>query len=67
MLCVQRCSDVGPAAGSVVSYFIAESPKQGSIRFISISKTIQFAHIIILVIYALDLNIVFAEQPKYLG
>ena len=42
---------LGRGAGSGVGKYIAESPKQGSKRFNSITKTIQFAHLAILFIY----------------
>ena len=42
-------------AGSGVGKYIAESPKQGSKKFNSITKTIHFAHRGILFIYGLAL------------
>ena len=41
----------GRLAGSGVGLYIAESPKQGNKMFNSISKTIHFAHLVILYIY----------------
>ena len=38
-------------AGSCVDKYNAESPKQDSKRFNSITKTIHFAHLVILFIY----------------
>ena len=51
MLCVRRWSDVKQACSSGVGKYNAESPKLGSKRFNSITKTIYFAHLCILVIY----------------
>ena len=51
MLCVRRWSDAGPGP-VLASTIYAESPKQGSKKFSSITKTIHFAHLGILVIFA---------------
>ena len=45
------CPDLG-AGPAVMQWYNAESPKQGSIRFNSIIKTIHFAHLGIMFIYA---------------
>ena len=44
----------GQQAGSGVSNYNAESPKQDSKRFNSITKTIHFAHLGILFIYGMQ-------------
>ena len=44
----------GRRAGSSVGKYNAESSKQGSIRFNFITKTINFAHMVILFIYEKD-------------
>ena len=50
MLSVRRCmSDAGQAG--IVGKYNAESPKKSSKRFNSITKTIYFAHLVILFIY----------------
>ena len=46
----------GRRAGSGVGKYNAESSKQGSKRFNSITKTIHFAHLGILLIYATDVG-----------
>ena len=55
MLCVQRWSDARPV-GRVRCWQIynAESPKQDSKWFNFIMKTIHFAHLVILFIYAIQ-------------
>ena len=47
----------GQQAGSGVSNYNAESPKQDSKRFNSITKTIQFAHLVLLLIYGTNLKV----------
>ena len=42
----------GRRAGSGVGKYVAESPKQGSKRFISVTKTNHFANLSILFIFA---------------
>ena len=55
MLSVRRCmSDAGQAG--IVGKYNAESPKKSSKRFNSITKTIYFAHLVILFIYVVNVQ-----------
>ena len=46
----------GRRAGSGVGWYIVESPKQVRKRFSSITKTIHFAHLVILFIYSMHMH-----------